>query len=37
MLLEEWSKTPINTPLNLVESLPRRAEAVKDERILLAV
>jgi len=27
-LLEEWSKIPINTPLNLVESLPRRVEAV---------
>ena len=27
-LLEEWSKIPINTLLNLVESLPRRAEAV---------
>ncbi|XP_051552839.1 GTPase IMAP family member 9-like [Myxocyprinus asiaticus] len=27
-LLEEWSKTPINTLLNLVESLPRRVEAV---------
>ena len=27
-LLEEWSKIPINTLLNLVESLPRRVEAV---------
>ena len=27
-LLEEWSKNPINTLLNLVESLPRRVEAV---------
>ena len=27
-LLEEWSKIHINTLLNLVESLPRRAEAV---------
>ncbi len=27
-LLEEWSKTPINTLQNLVESLPRRVEAV---------
>ena len=26
--LEEWSKIPINTLLNLVESLPRRVEAV---------
>jgi len=25
-LLEEWSKIPINTLLNLVESLPRRVE-----------
>jgi len=25
-LLEEWSKIPINTFLNLVESLPRRVE-----------
>jgi len=28
VLLEEWSKIPINTLLNLVESLPRRVEAV---------
>lgn len=27
-LLEEWSKTTINTLLNLVESLPRIYEAV---------
>ncbi|MCJ8736326.1 hypothetical protein PDJAM_G00258380 [Pangasius djambal] len=27
-LLEEWSKIPINTLLNLVDSLPRRVEAV---------
>jgi len=27
-LLEEWSKIPINTLLNFVESLPRRVEAV---------
>ena len=27
-LLEEWSKIPINSLVNLVESLPRRAEAV---------
>lgn len=27
-LLEEWAKIPINTLLNLEESLPRRAEAV---------
>jgi len=27
-LLEEWSKIPINTLLNLVESLPREVEAV---------
>ena len=27
-LLEEWSKIPINTLVNLVESLPRRVEAV---------
>ena len=27
-LLEEWSKMPINTLLNLVDSLPRRVEAV---------
>ena len=27
-LLEEWSKLPINTFLNLVESSPRRVEAV---------
>ena len=27
-LLEEWSKIPINTLLNLVESLPRRVDAV---------
>ncbi len=27
-LLEEWSKIPIKTLLNLVESLPRRVEAV---------
>ena len=27
-LLEEWSKIPINTLLNLVESLHRRIEAV---------
>jgi len=27
-LLEEWSKIPINTLLNYVESLPRRVEAV---------
>ena len=27
-LLEEWSKTPINTLLNLVESFSRRVEAV---------
>ena len=27
-LLEEWSKISINTLLNLVESLPRRVEAV---------
>ena len=27
-LLEEWPKIPINTLLNLVESLPRRVEAV---------
>uniref|UniRef100_A0A3Q2W3X4 Tc1-like transposase DDE domain-containing protein n=1 Tax=Haplochromis burtoni TaxID=8153 RepID=A0A3Q2W3X4_HAPBU len=27
-LLEEWSEIPINTLLNLVESLPRRIEAV---------
>ena len=27
-LLEEWSKIPINILLNLVESLPRRVEAV---------
>lgn len=26
--LEEWAKIPINTPLNLVDSLPRRVEAV---------
>jgi len=26
-LKEEWSKIPINTLLNLVESLPRRVEA----------
>ena len=31
-LLEEWSKIPINTVLNLVESLPRRVEAVVDQR-----
>ena len=28
MSLEEWSKIPINTLLNLVEILPRRVEAV---------
>jgi len=28
VLLEEWSKIPINTLLKLVESLPRRVEAV---------
>jgi len=28
VLLEEWSKIPTNTLLNLVESLPRRVEAV---------
>ena len=28
VLLEEWSKIPINTLLNLVDSLPRRVEAV---------
>ena len=28
VLLEEWSKIPINTLLNLVESLPRTVEAV---------
>lgn len=27
-LLEEWSKIPMNTLLNLVDSLPRRVEAV---------
>ncbi len=27
-LLEEWSKIPINTLLNLVENLPRRVKAV---------
>ena len=27
-LLEEWLKNPINTLLNLVESLPKRVEAV---------
>jgi len=27
-LLKEWSKIPKNTLLNLVESLPRRVEAV---------
>ena len=27
-LLEEWSKIPINTLLNLVESFPKRVEAV---------
>ena len=27
-LVEEWSKIPINTLLNLVESLPGRVEAV---------
>jgi len=27
-LLEKWSKISINTILNLVESLPRRVEAV---------
>ena len=26
--LEEWSKSPLNTLLNLVKSLPRRDEAV---------
>jgi len=26
-LLEEWSKIPINTLINLMESLPRRVEA----------
>ena len=26
-LLEEWSNIPIDTPLNLVDSLPRRVEA----------
>lgn len=29
VLLEEWSKIPINPLLNLVESLPRRVEAVR--------
>ena len=28
VFLEEWAKIPINTLLNLVESLPRRVEAV---------
>jgi len=28
VLLEEWSKMTINTLKNLVESLPRRVEAV---------
>jgi len=28
VLLEEWSKTPINTLLKLVESVARRVEAV---------
>ena len=28
-LLEEWSKIPTNTLLNLEESLPRRTKAVK--------
>ena len=28
VLLEEWSKIPINSLLNLVDSLPRRVEAV---------
>ena len=28
VLLEEWSKNPINTLVNLVESLPRKVEAV---------
>lgn len=28
LLLEEWSKIPMNPLLNLVESLPRRVEAV---------
>ena len=28
-LMEEWSKIPINTLLNIMESLPRRAEAVR--------
>ena len=27
-LLEEWSKMPVNTLLNLVKSLPRRIEAI---------
>ena len=27
-LLEEWSKIPLSTLLNLMESLPRRVEAV---------
>jgi len=28
VLLEEWSKIPLNTLVNLVKSLPRRVEAV---------
>lgn len=28
VLLEEWSKIPINILLNFVESLPRRVEVV---------